>query len=199
MSRSWIQQTNRYYRDTGMQGWAGGSDGTKVMVFEVDMPHCGESGFSECTHNRPAVWALNAKVISKPKPRGCAVVCFLEITIVRKCEWDPKLPDDTTVKIDKRTPRSDSCRKQQQCCPLWRPLDNCCGSFEKHTCRRYRQCSRSRFAHDVLRCIFALFVFSLLSSRDNFLGLSCREQNKERWSAVVLTQSTCTRQRLVSL
>lgn len=52
----------RYYRDTGMEGWSGGSDGTKVFVFEVDMPHCGEDDFEECTYNRPAVWALNAKV-----------------------------------------------------------------------------------------------------------------------------------------
>lgn len=51
----------RFYRNTGMEGWKGGSDGTKVMVFEVDMPHCGSEGFSQCTHNRPAVWALNSK------------------------------------------------------------------------------------------------------------------------------------------
>ena len=45
-----------------MKGWSGGSDGTKVMVFEVDMPHCGSEGFDDCVHNRPAVWALNGKV-----------------------------------------------------------------------------------------------------------------------------------------
>ena len=54
--------TNRFYRGTGMEGWHGGSDGTKVLVFEVDMPHCGTEGFSECDYNRPAVWALNGKV-----------------------------------------------------------------------------------------------------------------------------------------
>lgn len=52
----------RFYRDTGMEGWTGGADGTKVMVFEVDMPHCGTEGFSDCEWNRPAVWALNSKV-----------------------------------------------------------------------------------------------------------------------------------------
>lgn len=51
----------RFYRDTAMEGWKGGADGTKVMVFEVDMPHCGTEGFSDCTWNRPAVWALNSK------------------------------------------------------------------------------------------------------------------------------------------
>lgn len=45
-----------------MEGWKGGADGTKVMVFEVDMPHCGTEGFSVCEENRPAVWALNSKV-----------------------------------------------------------------------------------------------------------------------------------------
>ncbi|CAM9758145.1 unnamed protein product [Pylaiella littoralis] len=50
-----------FYRNTGMKGWKGGSDGTKVMVFEVDMPHCGDDGFGECEANRPAVWALNSK------------------------------------------------------------------------------------------------------------------------------------------
>lgn len=54
--------TRSFYRGTGMEGWKGGDDGTKVMVFQVDMPHCGTEGFKECTHNRPAVWALNAKV-----------------------------------------------------------------------------------------------------------------------------------------
>ena len=52
----------RFYRNTGMEGWKGDGEGTKVMVFEADMPHCGTEGFSECTHNRPAVWALNDKV-----------------------------------------------------------------------------------------------------------------------------------------
>lgn len=42
-----------------MRGWTGGGDGTKVMMFEVDMPHCGEE---TCNWNRPAVWALNARV-----------------------------------------------------------------------------------------------------------------------------------------
>lgn len=51
----------RFYRDTGMEGWKGGADGTKVMVFQVDMPHCGTDGFSTCEWNRPAVWALNSK------------------------------------------------------------------------------------------------------------------------------------------
>lgn len=50
---------NRFFRDVGMRGWTGGADGTKVMVFEVDMPHCDEE---TCTWNRPAIWALNAKV-----------------------------------------------------------------------------------------------------------------------------------------
>lgn len=45
-----------------MDGWSGGLDGSKVMVFEVDMPHCGTEGFDDCTWNRPAVWALNSKV-----------------------------------------------------------------------------------------------------------------------------------------
>lgn len=45
-----------------MEGWKGDGDGTKVMVFEADMPHCGTEGFSQCTENRPAVWALNDKV-----------------------------------------------------------------------------------------------------------------------------------------
>lgn len=54
-----------------MKGWSGGSDGTKVMVFEVDMPHCGSEGFDDCEHNRPAVWALNGKV------RWCVLRAFL--------------------------------------------------------------------------------------------------------------------------
>lgn len=42
-----------------MRGWQGGEDGTKVMVFRVNMPHCeGEN----CAFDRPAVWALNAMV-----------------------------------------------------------------------------------------------------------------------------------------
>ncbi len=45
-----------------MEGWKGGADGSKVMVFEVDMPHCGSEGFSECDWDRPSVWALNSKV-----------------------------------------------------------------------------------------------------------------------------------------
>ncbi|CAM9986296.1 unnamed protein product, partial [Ectocarpus sp. 13 AM-2016] len=28
-----------FYRQTGMRGWTGGKDGTKVMIFELDMPH----------------------------------------------------------------------------------------------------------------------------------------------------------------
>lgn len=52
---------SRFFRDVGMRGWTGGEDGTKVMVFEVDMPHCAEEN---CTWNRPAIWALNAKVSS---------------------------------------------------------------------------------------------------------------------------------------
>eukprot|EP00752_Nemacystus_decipiens_P008859 g7905.t1 len=52
------QEQCGFYRDVGMRGWTGGDDGTKVMLFEVDMPHCGES----CNWNRPAVWALNARV-----------------------------------------------------------------------------------------------------------------------------------------
>ncbi|CAM9199787.1 unnamed protein product [Choristocarpus tenellus] len=51
-----------FYRDVGLHGWSGGSDGTKVVVFELDMPHCGDAGFDSCTHDRPAVWALNAKL-----------------------------------------------------------------------------------------------------------------------------------------
>lgn len=58
-------RTRRFYRDMGMRGWSGGSDGTKVMVFEVDMPHCEEE---TCTWNRPAVWALNAKVSDVDPP-----------------------------------------------------------------------------------------------------------------------------------
>lgn len=42
-----------------MRGWAGGSDGTKVMMMEMDMPHCKDKS---CGWNRPAVWALNARV-----------------------------------------------------------------------------------------------------------------------------------------
>lgn len=49
-----------------MEGWKGGSDGTKVMVFEVDMPHCADDGFSPCEWNRPAVWALNSKASRLP-------------------------------------------------------------------------------------------------------------------------------------
>lgn len=52
----------RFYREEGMVGWAGGDDGSKMFVFEVDMPHCGDGVFEDCTYNRPAVWALNAKV-----------------------------------------------------------------------------------------------------------------------------------------
>lgn len=48
-----------FYRDVGMRGWTGGSDGTKVMMMELDMPHCDEES---CTWDRPAVWALNARV-----------------------------------------------------------------------------------------------------------------------------------------
>eukprot|EP00752_Nemacystus_decipiens_P009999 g8915.t1 len=59
-----------FYRPTGMEGWKGGADGTKVMVFEVDMPHCGTEGFSDCTWNRPAVWALNSKVV-RTAQYGC--------------------------------------------------------------------------------------------------------------------------------
>ena len=45
-----------------MRGWQGGEDGTKVIIFEVDMPHCEENA---CAWNRPAVWALNAMVSRK--------------------------------------------------------------------------------------------------------------------------------------
>ena len=51
--------TCRFYRDVGMRGWTGGDDGTKVMMFEADMPHCTEAS---CNWDRPAVWALNARV-----------------------------------------------------------------------------------------------------------------------------------------
>lgn len=54
-----------FYRGVGMRGWVGGEDGTKVMVFEVDMPHCDVEGDSDCTWDRPAIWALNARV-SRP-------------------------------------------------------------------------------------------------------------------------------------
>lgn len=56
----------RFYRDVGMRGWTGGADGTKVMMFELDMPHCGQA---TCNWDRPAVWALNARV-SEVQP-GC--------------------------------------------------------------------------------------------------------------------------------
>lgn len=46
-----------------MRGWTGGADGTKVMIFEVDMPHCEEE---TCTWDRPAIWALNARVRDHP-------------------------------------------------------------------------------------------------------------------------------------
>lgn len=49
----------RFHRDVGMRGWEGGEDGTKVMMFEVDMPHCNED---TCNWDRPAVWALNSRV-----------------------------------------------------------------------------------------------------------------------------------------
>lgn len=52
----------------GMRGWTGGDDGTKVMMFEVDMPHCGEES---CDFDRPAVWALNARVSAA---EGCTTV-----------------------------------------------------------------------------------------------------------------------------
>ncbi|CAM9096280.1 unnamed protein product, partial [Hapterophycus canaliculatus] len=64
------EATCGFYRDTGMEGWKGGDDGTKVMVFEVDMPHCGTEGFTECTWDRPAVWALNSKVL-RTSQYGC--------------------------------------------------------------------------------------------------------------------------------
>ena len=32
--------TTSFYRDVGMRGWQGGEDGTKVIIFGVDMPHC---------------------------------------------------------------------------------------------------------------------------------------------------------------
>ncbi|CAM9623568.1 unnamed protein product, partial [Scytosiphon promiscuus] len=56
-----------FYRDVGMRGWAGGSDGTKVMMMELDMPHCDKA---TCTWDRPAVWALNAKVL-RTAQYGC--------------------------------------------------------------------------------------------------------------------------------
>ncbi|CAM9227153.1 unnamed protein product, partial [Ectocarpus sp. 12 AP-2014] len=64
------ETTCGFYRDTGMEGWSGGLDGSKVMVFEVDMPHCGTEGFDDCTWNRPAVWALNSKVV-RTAQYGC--------------------------------------------------------------------------------------------------------------------------------
>ncbi|CAM9119621.1 unnamed protein product, partial [Ectocarpus fasciculatus] len=64
------EATCGFYRDTGMEGWSGGLDGSKVMVFEVDMPHCGTEGFDDCTWNRPAVWALNSKVV-RTAQYGC--------------------------------------------------------------------------------------------------------------------------------
>ena len=62
-----------------MRGWQGGEDGTKVIIFEVDMPHCEENA---CAWNRPAVWALNARVSRKNlrictdsrSALGCAVM-----------------------------------------------------------------------------------------------------------------------------
>eukprot|EP00904_Undaria_pinnatifida_P006640 jgi/Undpi1/3105/HiC_scaffold_15.g06479.m1 len=59
-----------FYRNTGMEGWKGDGDGTKVMVFEADMPHCDTEGFGQCTYNRPAVWALNDKVL-RTAQYGC--------------------------------------------------------------------------------------------------------------------------------
>ncbi|CAM9809445.1 unnamed protein product, partial [Ascophyllum nodosum] len=56
-----------FYRDVGMRGWQGGEDGTKVIIFEVDMPHCEENA---CAWNRPAVWALNARVL-RTAQYGC--------------------------------------------------------------------------------------------------------------------------------
>lgn len=59
-----------------MEGWKGGEDGSKVMVFEVDMPHCGSDGVSECTWDRPAVWALNSKVGQMRKQMDFDFVCL---------------------------------------------------------------------------------------------------------------------------
>ncbi|CAM9655367.1 unnamed protein product [Discosporangium mesarthrocarpum] len=59
-----------YYRGVGMRGWAGGPDGTKMVVFQVDMPHCGEEGFDSCAYDRPAIWALNAKIL-RTTQYGC--------------------------------------------------------------------------------------------------------------------------------
>ncbi|CAM9230570.1 unnamed protein product, partial [Discosporangium mesarthrocarpum] len=59
-----------FYRNVGLHGWSGGSEGTKAVVFEVDMPNCGELGFEPCAFNRPAVWALNAKVL-RTAQYGC--------------------------------------------------------------------------------------------------------------------------------
>ncbi|CAN0484313.1 unnamed protein product, partial [Ectocarpus sp. 12 AP-2014] len=56
-----------FYRHTGMRGWTGGKDGTKVMIFELDMPHCEEE---TCDWNRPAVWALNARIL-RTAQYGC--------------------------------------------------------------------------------------------------------------------------------
>lgn len=50
----------RFYRDVGMRGWTGGLDGTKMLVFEADMPRCTSEA---CSYDRPAVWALNAQVL----------------------------------------------------------------------------------------------------------------------------------------
>lgn len=55
----------RFYRDVGMRGWTGGADGTKTIVFEIDMPHCSRD---KCTYDRPAVWALNAQVHAFGRP-----------------------------------------------------------------------------------------------------------------------------------
>lgn len=56
-----------------MRGWTGGEDGTKVIIFEVDMPHCDVEADSDCTWDRPAVWALNARVIRPGTARGQCV------------------------------------------------------------------------------------------------------------------------------
>ncbi|CAM9665667.1 unnamed protein product [Pylaiella littoralis] len=61
------QEQCGFFRDVGMRGWTGGEDGTKVMMFELDMPHCEEE---DCKWNRPAVWALNARVM-RTAQYGC--------------------------------------------------------------------------------------------------------------------------------
>ena len=61
-----------------MRGWTGGEDGTKVMIFEVDMPHC-DTGDEECTWDRPAIWALNARVGQLGQTRE---PCFLGFFLV---------------------------------------------------------------------------------------------------------------------